>query len=245
MKNRIWTKRISIALLIAIIGLMAISSMALAIGNINDMTGLASSNNISLWWDLADNSTSTVIRYSTTSFPATITSGTSGYSGSSYFTTITGLNPGTTYFISAWGSSVSGNSSTPKTLAITTLASLGENTTIPYTTPAIPASAWQNPDSTGWSWHPLDDILDYFSDPTYTHGGLGMPTDNLIMFIVGLIITGLALVTYVKWRSFLSSWFIAWVFVGLACMAHVMQWYVFGVMIIIGWGYWSVEHNFQ
>ena len=92
---------------------------------------------------------------------------------------------------------------------------------------------------------PLDDIVDYFADPSYAHGGLGMPSNNFVMFMAGAIVSGIGLLAYVKWRNFFAAYVL--VFIGsFFCVGiHVMQGWVIGMEILVGMGVWAGEHYYQ
>lgn len=170
---------------------------------------------------------------------------TTAYSGNLSYYTITGLTSGNSYYLSAWGYNGTDYSATAADILITTQPIVTGNETIPYSTPIIPTEAWQEPDTSGWSAYPLGIIVEWFSDPSYEHGGLGMPTNNLIMFIVGIIIMAIGIWTYIKWRTFFASFVIIFIFSFFAVSAHVMQGYIIGLEILIGGGVWAVEKNFQ
>lgn len=240
------TKRLILSSIISMLGLvlMAVGVLA-APGSITNLIGTSTDTKITLTWTVATDSTSTVIRYATDDYPATPAAGTSAYSGTGSYTSVTGLTAGTTYYFSAWGYDGADYSASAANLVVNTLPAVSENTTVPYSKPTIPAEATQDPDSSGWSIHPIDDILSYFSDPDAVHGGLGAPTDNVIMLIAGFGVTFVGITSYVKWRSFFSSWFIVLILVGFFCSVEVMQWITFGFMLLIGAGVWAVENSTQ
>jgi len=244
-----WVRRLLISLNLAIVGVLCFTLAVLAApGLVTDFTGITTDNTtINLLWTPADDSTTTVIRYSDVNYPTSPAFGTSAYSGAGFYTTVSDLTAGTTYYFSAWGYDGGDYSATALSLAVTTLPAVTENTTMPFASPVLPADTWQDPDSSGWSIHPIDDILEYFADPTTppAHGGLGIETDNLIMFITGVIVTGLGLVSYVKWRSFFSSWFIVLILSGFCCTIEVMQWIVVIFLLLVGAGVWAIENSTQ
>jgi hypothetical protein len=243
MRNK-WAKRIGLATVMSLAIILCVSTVALAVGTITDLRGVYTDTTLSLTWTKSLSTDTTIIRYSTTGFPATAAAGTGAYSGSGSYVSISGLTSGTTYYVSAFAYD-GANYSSPLQRSYTTTSSVSQNTTIPYAQPAIPAEAWQAPVTAGWSWHPFDDILTYFSDPTYTHGGLGMPTDNLIMFLAAFLLTGFALFIYIKWHNFFAAYTILFIGSFFLVGAHIMQGYIIGLEILIGAGVWAVEHNFQ
>ncbi len=239
-----WLRRLIISTSMAVIAVLGMTYVALAVGTIVDFRPVATDTTISLTWTKSLSTDNTVIRYSTTTFPATALVGTSAYSGTGSYTSLTGLTAGTTYYFSAFAYDGLGYSAA-KQLLVTTFVTVAENSTIPYAQPAIPVEAWQDPDTSAWSIHPIDDILTWFSDPTYVHGGLGMPTDNLVMFLAGLAVTFITLYTYIKWRNFFTSWTIGLILSFFCVSLEIMQGYIIGLEIIVGAGVWAVENSTQ
>lgn len=241
-----WLRRLTTSLSMAIVVVLCLTVAVMAAPElITDFTGIAYSTEIKLSWIPAESSNTTVIRYSTTTYPAGVGDGTSAYNETGSYVTVTGLTAGTTYYFSAWGYDGTDYSATYAGLVLSTISATSENTTIPYTDPTIPAEAYQDPDISGWSIDPIDKILDYFADEPYAHGGLGMPTKNLVMFLAGVAVTFVGLGTYVKWRSFFSSWFIVLILSSFAASIEVMQWIVVGFLLLVGAGVWAVENSTQ
>ena len=209
-------------------------------GDVSNLSGTATNTTVDLLWTVATDSTSTVIRYSTTGYPATPAAGTSAYSGTSFYTTVSGLTAGTTYYFSAWGYDGVDYSSTSATLVITTEGVSSGNLTIPMTEPTLPAEVFQDPDSSGWSIAPFDYIFDYFATQ-----GIGMPVDNFIMTLASIGITLLAIVTYIKWRSFFTSWTIAFVLTLFCVAIGIMQGLVVIIELGIGIGVAAIERYYQ
>lgn len=248
MENHIkkWVKRLSASVSLVVIGLLLFTIVALAIPeSVTNLVGTATDTTISLTWTPAVSSNTTVIRHSTTTYPATIADGTSSYNGTGSYVGLAGLTAGTTYYFSAWGYDGSDYSATALEYQITTLSSTSDNTTIPFDVPALSAEVTQDPDASGWSISPIDDIIDYFSDPSSAHGGLGMPVNNTIMFMAGIAVTFAGIGSYVKWRSFWTSWSITLILCSFASSIEVMQWIVVGFLILAGMGVWAIEKTTQ
>jgi hypothetical protein len=236
-----WFRRLCSSAGIAILSVLLVVSIVLAApGVVTDLVGMPTSTTINLRWTPAESSTSTVIRYSTTSYPATVAGGSSAYNGTGSYVEISGLTAGANYYFSAWGYD-GADYGTVVNLMITTDSEVSGNNTMPFSAPALPANMADDPDSSGWDISPIDDIISYFSDPTSAHGGLGMPTDNFIMFLAGLGVAGLSLISYIKWRSFFTSWFIALILCAFCAYLGVMQWLVVPFLLIFGVGVWSVQ----
>lgn len=248
MENHVkkWFKRLSVSITLAIIGLLLFGLIALAIPDaISDLIGVATDTTISLTWTKSASTDNTIIRQSTTTYPTTVADGTSTYNGTASYANITGLTAGTTYYFSAWGFDGSDYSATAANLAISTLPSISDNTSIPFSPSSLSLPANTDPDTSGWSISPLDDILSYFADPSYAHSGLGMPVNNVIMFIAGVAVTFLSLGSYIKWRSFWTSWAIAIILCSFFSSISIMQWMVVGFLILAGAGVWAIEKTTQ
>lgn len=247
MENNVkkWIKRLCSSTGVAIISILLIATIVLAApGAVTNFVGIPTATTINLVWIPASGSTSTVIRYSATSYPATVVDGTSAYNDTGSYVEIDGLTAGTNYYFSAWGYD-GADYGTVVNLMVTTDSEVSANNTMPFPAPALPADMSDDPDSSGWDIDPIDDILSYFSDPTSAHGGLGMPTDNFIMFLSGLGVVGLSLTSYAKWRSFFTSWFIALILSSFCAYLGVMQWLVVPFLLVFGVGVWSVQQVAQ
>ena len=236
-----WYKRFFVSAILAVVLLLSVALVVLAIpDSVTNLSGTATDITVDLLWVKAVSSNSTVIRYDTTTYPANPAAGTSAYSGTSYYTTVTGLTAGTPYYFSAWGYDGSDYSANVTTLVITTEGFSSENTTIPMSEPALPAEVFQNPDASGWSIAPLDWIATYFAED-----GLDMPVNNLWMTIASIIVTFIGIGTYVKWRSFAASWFLIFI-ASLFCVTiEVMQGLVIIIELGIGMGVLAIERYYQ
>lgn len=235
-----WITRFSVSTLIVVVVLLSIALSALAApASVTNFSGRATDTSIFLLWTPATSSNSTVIRVSTSSFPTSPAGGTAVYSGTGFYATYTATS-GYTYYFAAWGYDGSNYSSESATLVITTTGSTSANTTAPIDRPTLPTEVLQDPDTSGWNIHPIDDIVNYFAS-----SGLGMPTDNLWMTISSIFITLMGLVTYVKWRNFFASYALVFLACSLAVGIGVMQGLVLVILLIIGAGVFAVERYYQ
>lgn len=239
MKN--WLRRLSGSFGLSLIAVLLVSFVVLAApGAITDMIGIPTSTTINLRWTPAESSNSTLIRYSTTTYPATVVDGTLAYNSTGSYVEIDDLEVGTPYYFSAWGYDGSDYGDVYN-LIVTTQSAVSENNTMPFPAPELPANLAANPDSSSWSIYPLDEIFSYFADPTSAHSGLGMPTDYFIMALSGILVAGVSLKTYIKWRSFFESWFIALILSSFCAYIGVMQWLVVPFLFIFGAGVWVAD----
>lgn len=231
-------KKIVYAINLIIMAMLILpTAIALAVpGSITDFVGIPTDTTIYMTWVRPSTATSTLIKYSTTTYPVTTSNGTTAYNGTAQYTSLSSLTAGTTYYFSAWGYDGSDYSATATNLAITTYPAVAANTTIPINKPTIPANVAANPDTSGWSIYPFDVILDWFADPSASHGGLGMPVNNTVSFLSGLGVTMLGVGTYAKWKSFGTAWAVAMILSCGAASIGAMQWIIPIFLIITGLG---------
>lgn len=213
--------------------------------SITDFVGIPTDTTIYLTWVRPSTANSTVIRYSSTTYPTTVSSGTEAYNGTAQYTSLSELTAGTTYYFSAWGYDGSDYSATATNLVITTYPSVADNSTIPISTPTIPSNVDEDPDTSGWSIYPIDVILDWFADPSAAHGGLGMPVNNVVSFLSGLGTMIVSVGSYAKWKSFGTSWAIAMLICcGLASIS-AMQWLVPIFLLLTGLGVAAINRALE
>ena len=203
---------------------------------------------ISLWWSIAAGSTSTVIRYSTITYPATPAGGTAVYSGSDSSYTLSGLIAGTTYYFSAWGYDGATYSTNKITTVITTYPVAlpsGGTTVVPpkVPIPTIPSNATQSANASGLSLQPITNILTYLNDTNY--GGLGMPINNLweTIAIFGMVTVSGAI--YIKQRNFFIAYFVLFLLTCFAVALKLVQGYLVPIEIAVGVGVWAIERFLQ
>ena len=111
--------------------------------------GNPTATSITLVWSKGAGSTNTLVRYSQTGYPGTITDGTQAYSGPGNTYELTGLTSGKTYYIAAWGEDGGDYSSDFATFIMTTSATSG--TDIPDIDVPPQPSRWFTTDYTAMS----------------------------------------------------------------------------------------------
>lgn len=241
-------KRILFSFCLALILLVSVVSVALAVpGSITNLVANPTTTTITLTWILAPTSNSTVIRYSTSGFPATPAGGTSAYSGTGYQTTLSSLTAGTSYFFSAWGYDGSNYSDSPAQVVMSTLAvnipSGAESTpddTLPA--PSLPANINQAPSVGAFSLEPFTSMITWFNSAP---GGLGMPVANAwgTIFIYGLVAVGI--LTYAKTKQFFIAYMVVFLGTVIGVGLNLTQGYLVAFEIIIGMGVWAIERASQ
>jgi hypothetical protein len=121
------------------------------------LLAISASTQISVSW-VKNSASSTMVRYSTGTYPTTTAQGTLAYLGTGASCLITGLSEGVTYYISAWG--VTGgvySAAYAYTLATTTAYTTATQPTI--STPVSPGTWGQATDSTSMASLPFYPIV--------------------------------------------------------------------------------------
>jgi hypothetical protein len=154
-------------------------------------TASSTSTAISLVWVKGVGASNTLIRYKTSTYPTDILSGTWIYGGVGNSHPLSGLIPGTNYFISAWGLSGGVYSDNYTTVMVTTLAP-GAETTI-LAPPATPSSWNQLPSTTTITNLPFYEVVNYFAT--------SYETPNATMWYGLSIFFSVALGFFVYWRG--------------------------------------------
>lgn len=242
-------RRFTISLIIALIGILAISIPVFAVpSNVTGFTANPSNTSIILSWQPATGATSYNVRYRTDTYPTSPANGTLIASTTNTMVTLSGLNAGETYYFSVWGYDGVSYSPVGTTTASTTLAvtipSGGQTNPAPVIpVPTVPTNATQTPVITAFNLQPFTGLIAYSNNATY--GGLGMPIGNLWETIAIIIIVGLGLLIYVKLKNFLVAYGVV-MFASMVCVGlHLIQGYIIPVEIAIGLGVWALERFFQ
>lgn len=127
---------------------------------VNEPTNLQAipgSSSVSVKW-VKSSASSTMIRYSTGTYPTTTAQGTQAYFGTGASCLITGLSEGITYYISAWGYT-GGVYSTNYTYTLATTTAFATATQASIPTTANPTGWLQTPDSSGFGTLPFAQIM--------------------------------------------------------------------------------------
>jgi len=158
-----------------------------------DLKAISTATTISLVWTKNTGANYTLVRYSASAQPVTTADGTVGYLGTGNSVVITGLTPGITYFISAWGKtallySAGYDEAISTTLAYDTGASTG-------TLETPPTNSWwnQTPSTTKVGNIPVVSALVSQNATVYA-----IPEASLWYFLWVLFSVGLGVIIYVK-----------------------------------------------
>jgi hypothetical protein len=235
-------KILAVMVIVSILSLVA--SPVLAVSDVTGLKVIPTDTTMSLLW--VKGSTYTVIRYSTTSYPATPAAGTNVFAvayiaGNSYVQTedsVTHLPlvAGTTYYYTAWaydGANYSPDVSAAHAI-MTTTASAGTSdvlTTPPYVTPTAPSSS-------GWftGLQPFSGFVQGFEQ------SWGMATDTMPFTIGILILLVAGIGVYLKTKSafvaIVADFAVDLGLIGLGLLSP----YTIGVVLAFGLGVWALEN---
>lgn len=236
---------------IATILSLCYATIVLAVpGNVSNLKANPSDTSMILTWTPAPSSNSTVIYYSTNTYPTAVGSGTLAYNGTGIQCIVSGLTVGTVYYFSAWGydgaySPIPANWAM-NTLPIT-LPSGGEETPVPVIpVPTIPSSSNATANITGFNLEPFSSIIRYFITNNATSpGGLGMPENNAWeSMAIGVIVMG-GIGTYTKQKNFFIAYFVVFILTCFFIGLQLVQWYLAPIEIAVGAGVWALERYLQ
>ena len=214
-------------------------------GNISSgFVGIPTDTTISLRWIIGAGNTSTVIRYSTTGYPATRSDGTSvsgsAITGNNYM--LTGLTAGTTYYFSAWGYNGSTYSPTAVTLVMNT-ASVNNAVTATgdaFPIPTFPTQWNQVPSSTGLSrFEPFYSLINSFA------ADWQMPQDNGWLGFILFGIAFISILVYIKVKEIFVALFVSEFLMIIGIFTLGVPAWMAAIPLVIGMGVWGIEHNFQ
>lgn len=139
-----------------------------------------SSTEISLSWTKGVGSSQTLVRFKEGGYPTTTSDGTEVCNTTRGSDTVTGLTPGTTYGIKAWGYDAGGFSTANVTEMATTFSGEAAGTS-PFESPTEPPNFWGPPSYTNLSNLPFYDNFNSIADR------IGMERGNFWMLLIWVI----------------------------------------------------------
>jgi hypothetical protein len=208
--------------------------------DVTSFNGLPSNTSISLNWVKPDGASKVLIRYDTTTYPATIVAGNPVYFDTSSSYVHTGLIAGRTYYYSIWGEDATVYSVTSKTLALTTLArsittiSGGDN--VPA--PVLPGNFNQPVNNTALSnFEPFYSIINDFAD------SWGMPNNTmwLIAILIGIGLIGVLIL--IETKHLMPAVFVSSMLMLGASFMQLLPSYFIAIAIMVSLGSWAMERG--
>ncbi len=186
-----------------------------------NLIGYPGPTSISLSWSKGTGATNTLVRYGTSTFPGTITTGAQAYFGPSSTYTIEELTSGATYYISAWGESGGNYSASYSTLLMTTSAT----STDPDDEPDVPTqpSRWFSaPDYTS-----MDGLLIVY-DSVNAIADTGQVPRETVWFLLALGLSFLAgLIAYLALgKKLLIAMMVLTVCLAIGYFARLIPWWI-------------------
>lgn len=191
------------------------------LGAPTNLIGYPGPTSISLSWSKGTGSTNTLVRYGTSTFPGTITTGTQAYFGPSSTYTIEELTSGATYYISAWGESGGNYSASYSTLLMTTSATSTDPADEPDV-PTLPSRWFSAPDFTSM------DGLGLVYDSVNAIADTGQVPRETAWFLLALGLSFLAgLIAYLKLgKKLLIAMMVLTVCLAIGYFARLIPWWI-------------------
>lgn len=143
---------------------------------------------VSISWTKGTGSTRTLVRYNLNAYPATTADGTLAYFDTGASVLITGLQPGTTIYVSLWGESANVYSAGYSTILSTSLAKSEAEVSVPI--PGTPGGWFATPNYTNMAVLPIYDLVNWWSD-VFT-----IPRGSMWFFLAILVSAGFGLLLY-------------------------------------------------
>ena len=233
-------KKVLRAAAIALLGMVLFAMPVLAApGAVTSFVGVPSNTSIYLQWVIGTASTSTVIRYDTSAYPATEADGTGAYSGADYKTTVTGLTAGTTYYFSAFSFDGALYGAATHLLLTTTAfgsLSLGDN----FPTPTMGASYVQVPTGTG-----LKNLEPFYTMMNTFISDWQVPNDTGWTGIVLVGIVGISVLLAIVTKGLFVGYGVSIVLLFIAVAVINLPWWMLTIPVALALGTWAVERYAQ
>lgn len=196
-----------------------------------NLTAIPSATSISLTWNKGLGASNTMVRYLGSGYP-TMATGILAYSGTGSSYIITGLIPGTTYYISAGGFTGAVPSAGYDTAVATTTTTTENITVIDPAYYVTPTQWFQAPDYTKMSKFPLYDLINWGAD-TF---GVPRGTDWFTLGIIFSMCIGVGI--YKLSTNIPAAAFSIAITIYFCSMMGLMEMWLMLPFILIGLGAW-------
>lgn len=170
--------------------------------------GIASAEEISLFWVKGSGATYTLIRGKIGSYPSSTLDGSPVYLNTQTSIVWGNLTPGTTYYFRAWGLSGTTYSTSNITLIITTLGIAPGTSNMP--TPTTPSTFYSTPDSTRMSNIPFYGLINWWAE------SFEIPYSTLWFVVAILVSVAAGIFTFWKSQKVFLACIVVAVFMGLS-----------------------------
>ena len=237
---------LGIPIAIALIIVTAIPVLAVPTSITNVIVN-PSNTSIYITWVKSD-ATQTLVRYSTTTYPATTADGTQAYVGTAFTYELTGLTAGRMYYFSLWGYDGAAYSATAANIAVSTLAVAipsGAKDATPaagLAYPGVHARTGQAASNAQFNFEPFTTIIAVFNNAT---GGLGMPVGNAweTLCILGITVSGMA--TYIKTKIFFLAFLVVFALSLAGVAGTLIQAELIYYELAVAGGVWAIDKYLQ
>lgn len=235
-------KKLLLSFVLALIGILGFATLVWAIvpGNVSNLKGIPTNTTISLTWTEGSSATDTLVRFSTTTYPATTADGTQIYLGTNNHYLHQSLTAGTTYYYSAWGKNGGDYSVTAAHLVMTTASTseISGGDVVP--TPAFPAEWNQNASGTKLAkFEPFYSLVNSFVASWGMPAGVGW----LGIWLIGTVI--LSLIVYVKVKEIFIALAVSELLLFFGVPLVIVPAWMLVIPIVVGLGVWSIERSYQ
>lgn len=202
----------------------------------NNFRAYPSTTSINLSWVKGTGASQTMVRYSTTGYPATTTNGTLVYEGTASTTSLSGLVAGKTYYFSAWGESGGTYSSSYAYVATTTNA-FSTDSGDDLETPSSFFGWFQATDYTG-----LSNLQPFYGAINGVSDSLGTPRNN-VWEGLALIITALITLWIITKKGFIAGMVVGGIILFGFTLIHLVPSWMLGMMVIFTIFGWGIERS--
>lgn len=191
------------------------------------LTGTPTATTILLSWVRGLGSTTTYIRYSGGTYPASTADGILAANSTSSSVMLSGLTPGTTYYFRGWGWSGTGFSSSNTTLMVTTSAGVTPSNTT-STNYTAPSTMYQNTTGSGFATNPFAETVNN------TAVAYEMPDTTLWMLIAIVLSMAAGIWVYSMRPNIVLALFATGVGIGFSTAMHLLPLWALITYIVFG-----------
>ena len=206
----------------------------------SSIVAIATSNSMSINFIKGSGSANTLVRYQQGSYPTVINEGSLAYLDTGESVNVTGLDPGTTYYISAWGLTSGIYSSTYITFLVTTQG----YSAVPSSGTPAPATVnsawWQMPDATKISSWP---ILGALFNLNYQAYKMPLAMIAYIFWMAVGVLGGIVLYNVTKSENLPAVFGAELIWFGFGAVLGLTMFWIVEGFLLIGMGFELFGHR--